>query len=230
MISHTGTLFNDGPVRRVVETALRARQSQGVLDLDDELRRFVRTACAADTSRWLLPVASVAALLDHTADLLRSEGPAFFPRTFTERLDAVRDGVPGDEYLRELAGLIRVVDQEPEAGFADLPLADWEAAARFPELFGFGANWIHDGEYPSLSDSVMAFVEAEHPFCSETFSRLVADAQSVLVLFPRPAALSVNVTRWVPWVSHDGLRQIIRMIDDHMRTEHSERPTRGPSP
>ncbi|MEV3948066.1 hypothetical protein AB0K57_10420 [Streptomyces halstedii] len=40
MISHTGALFNDGPVRRVVETALRAQQSQGALDLGDELRRF----------------------------------------------------------------------------------------------------------------------------------------------------------------------------------------------
>ncbi|MFD4666001.1 hypothetical protein [Streptomyces halstedii] len=221
MISHTGTLFNDGPVRRVVETALRAQQSQGALDLDGELRRFVRTTCAADTSRWLLPVASVAALLDHTADLWRSEDPAFFPRMFTERLDEARDGVPGDEYLRTLAGLIRAIDQEPDAGFADLPLADWEAAARFPELIGFGANWIYDGEYPSLSDSVTAFVEAEHPFCSETFSRLVADAQSVLVIFPQPAALSANVTRWIPWVSHDALREIIRRIDDHMRTEHS---------
>ena len=221
MISHTGTLFNDGPVRRVVETALRAQESQGALDLDDELRRFVRTMCAADTSRWLFPVASVAALLDHTADLFRSEGAAFFPRAFTERLDKARDGVPGDEYLRTLASLIRMVDQEPDAKFDDLPLADWEAAARFPELFGFGANWIYDGEYPLLSDSIAAFVEAEHPFCSETFSRLAADAQSVLVLFPEPAALSANVTRWIPWASHDALRQITRRIDDHMRTEHS---------
>ncbi|MEU5283971.1 hypothetical protein AB0G97_08125 [Streptomyces sp. NPDC020755] len=221
MISHTGTLFNDGPVRRVVETALRAQRSQGALDLNDELRRFVRTMCAADTSRWLFPVASVAALLDHTADLLRSEGPAFFPRTFTERLDEARNGVPGDDYLHGLAGLMRAADQQPDAGFADLPLADWEATARFPELRGFGANWIYDGEYPSLSDSIAAFVEAEHPFCSETFSRLVADAQSVLVIFPRSDALSVNVTRWIPWVSHDALREIIRRIDDHMRTEHS---------
>ncbi|MFF0594359.1 hypothetical protein [Streptomyces antibioticus] len=230
MISYTGALFNDGPVRRVVETVLRVQQSQGVLDLGDELRRFVRTACAADTSRWLLPVASVAALLDHTADLWRTEGPAFFPRTFTERLDAARGGVPGDEYLRELAGLIRVVDQEPDAGFAELPLADWEASARFPELLGFGANWIYDGEHPSLSDSVTAFVEAEHPFCGESFFRLVADAQSVLVIFPQPAVLSVNVTRWIPWVSHDALREVVRMIGGHMRAEHSEGPTRGPSP
>lgn len=221
MISHTGALFNDGPVRRVVETALRAQQSQGALDLGDELRRFVRTTCAADTSRWLLPVASVAALLDHTADLLRSEGAAFFPRTFTERLDTARDGAPGDMYLRTLAGLIRAVEQEPDAGFADLPLADWEAAVRFPELFGFGANWIYDGEYPSLPDSLMAFVEAEHPFCTETLSRLAADAQSVLVMFPQPAALSTHVTRWIPRVSHDALREVIRSIDDHMRTEHS---------
>ncbi|WP_031082449.1 hypothetical protein [Streptomyces sp. NRRL WC-3549] len=221
MISHTGTVFNDGPVRRVVETALRAQQSQGALNLVDELRRFVRTTCAADTTRWLLPVVSVAALLDHTADLLRSEGPALFPRTFTGRLDEARDGVPGDEYLRTLAGLIRVVDQEPEAGFADLPLAGWEAAARFPELLRLGANWIHDGEYPSLSDAVTAFVEAEHPFCSETFPRPAAEAQSVLVTFPQPAALSANVTRWIPWVSHDALREIIRRIDDHMRNEHS---------
>ncbi|MFF8485823.1 hypothetical protein ACGFZG_35990 [Streptomyces antibioticus] len=221
MISHTGTLFNDGPVRRVVETALRAQQSQGTLNLDDEFRRFVRTTCAADTSRWLLPVVSVAALLDHTADLLRSEGPAFFPRTFAERLDKARGGVPGDDYLRKLAGLIRAVEQEPDAGFDDLPLADWEAAARFPELIGFGANWIYDGEYLSLSDSVKAFVEAEHPFCSETFSRLAADAQSVLVIFPKPAALSTNVTRWIPWVSHTALREVIRIVDDHMRTGHS---------
>ncbi|MGW4839406.1 hypothetical protein [Streptomyces globisporus] len=221
MISHTGSLFNDGLVRRVVETALRAQRSQGALDLDDEFRRLVRTMGAADTTRWLFPVVSAAALLDHTADLVVSESPAFFPRTFTERLDEARGGVPGDDYLRTLAGLLRAVEQEPEAGFADLPLADWEAAARFPELFGFGANWIYDGEYPSVPDSVAAFIDAEHPFCSETFSRLAADAQTALVTFPQPAALSANVTRWIPWVSHEALSEVIRGIDDHMRTEHS---------
>ncbi|MGW3210843.1 hypothetical protein C6W96_14100 [Streptomyces sp. CS149] len=221
MISHIGALFNDGPVRRVVETALRAQRSQGALGLDDELRRFVRTMGAADTTRWLFPVVSVAALLDHTADLVRSEGAAFFPRTFTQRLDEARGGVPGDDYLRTLSGLLRAVEQEPEAGFADLPLADWEAAARFPELFGFGANWIYEGEYPSLSDSVAAFIDAEHPFCGESFSRLAADAQSVLVTFPQPAVLSANVTRWIPWVSHEALSEVIQGIDDHMRTEHA---------
>ncbi|MFH9233271.1 hypothetical protein [Streptomyces globisporus] len=221
MISHTGALFNDGPVRRVVETALRAQRSQGALDLNDELRRLVRTMGAADSTRWLSPVASVAALLDHTADLVRSEGPPFFPRTFTERLDEARGGVSGDDYLRTLAGLLRAAEQEPESGFADLPLADWEAAARFPELFGFGANWIYDGEYPSLSDSLAAFIDAEHPFCGETFSGLAADAQSVLVTFSQPAVLSANVTRWVPWVSHEALREVIREIDGHMRTEHA---------
>ncbi|MFH9395940.1 hypothetical protein [Streptomyces sp. NPDC017556] len=221
MISRTGTLFADGPVGRVVDTALRAQRSQGALDLEDEIRRFVRTMRAADTSRWLFPVASVAALLDHTADLLRSEGTAFFPRTFTERLDEARNAVPGDDYLRALAGLIRVAERQPDAGFADLPLADWEATVRFPELRGFGANWIYDGEYPSLVDSIAAFVEAEHPFCGETFSRLVADAQAVLVLFPQSDALSAHVTRWIPWVSQDALRETIRRIDGHMRTEHS---------
>ncbi|NEE41695.1 hypothetical protein G3M53_92105 [Streptomyces sp. SID7982] len=221
MISHTGSLFNDGPVGRVVETALRAQRSQGALDLDDEFRRLVRTMGAADTTRWLFPVVSAAALLDHTADLVGSESPAFFPRTFTERLDEARGGVPGDDYLRTLAGLLRAVEQEPGAGFADLPLADWEAAARFPELFGFGANWIYDGEFPSVPDSVAAFIDAEHPFCSETFSRLAADAQTALVTFPQPAELSANVTRWIPWVSHEALREVIREIDDHMRTDHS---------
>ncbi|WP_432005346.1 hypothetical protein [Streptomyces parvus] len=221
MISHSGTLFNDGSVRHVIEAALRAQRSQGALGLDDELRRFVRSMRAADASGRLFPVASVAALLDHTADLVRSKGPAFFPRTFTERLDEARGGAQGDDFLRTLSALLRAVDQEPEAGFAELPLADWEAATRFPELFGFGANWVYDGEYPSLSASVTAFVEAEHPFCSESFSGLVADAQSLLVVFPRPAALSANVTRWIPWVSHDALREVIRVIDDHMRAGHS---------
>ncbi|MER7035884.1 hypothetical protein ABT334_33580, partial [Streptomyces albidoflavus] len=72
-----------------------------------------------------------------------------------------------------------------------------------------------------LPDSLMAFVEAEHPFCTETFPRLAADAQSVLAIFPQPAALSTHVTRWIPWVSHDALREVIRSVDDHMRTEHS---------
>ncbi|MFJ3091233.1 hypothetical protein [Streptomyces sp. NPDC086838] len=221
MISYTGTLFNDGPLRRVLETAVRARESQDVLDLDEEVRRFVRTAGTTDASPWLFPVVAVAALLDHTADLLRSEGAAFFPREFTERLDKARDGVPGEEFLRTLAGRVRMADQEPDAGFDELPLADWEAAARFPELLGFGPNWIYDGEFPLLSDSIAAFIEAEHPFCSDAFSRLAADAQAVLVLFPEPSALSGNVTRWIPWASHEALRQITRSIDDHMRTEHS---------
>ncbi|PZT72316.1 MULTISPECIES: hypothetical protein [unclassified Streptomyces] len=221
MISYTGTLFNDGPVRRVLETAVRARESQGALDLDDEIRRFVRTSGATDVSRWLLPVVAVAALLDHTADLLRSEGAAFFPREFNERLDKARDSVPGEDFLRMLAGRVRTADQEPDAEFDELPLAQWEAAARFPELFGFGANWIYGGEFPLPTDSIAAFIEAEHPFCGEAFFRLAADAQAVLVLFPEPSALSSNVLRWIPWASHDALRQITRSIEGHMRAEHS---------
>ncbi|MDQ0985022.1 hypothetical protein [Streptomyces sp. V2I9] len=221
MISHTGALFFDGPLRRVVEAALRVRESRGVLDLDDELGRFVRTARVPGPSDWLLPVVSVAALLDHTADLLRSENAAFFPRAFTERLDEARGGIPGDEYLRTPARSLRAVEQEPDAGFAALPPARWEAAARFPELSGFGATWVYDGEHSSPADAVAAYIEAEHPFCSETFFRPAAEAQAVLVMFPEPAALSAQVTRWIPRVSHDALREVVRSIDGHMRTGHS---------
>ncbi len=220
MISHTGSLFNDGPVRRAVETALRSQESDGAVGLDDELKRFVRTARASGASSWLFPVPSIAALLDHTADLLETADAAFFPRTFFERLDKAREGVPGGEYLHTLAGLIRLAEQDQDATFGELPLAEWEARVRFPELSGFGPNWIYEGEYATPAESIQAYIEAEHPFCSEVFPRITSEAQSALVLFPETDALAANVGRAFPWVTHDALREVLQGIDDHMRREH----------
>ncbi|NGO77668.1 hypothetical protein G6045_18675 [Streptomyces sp. YC504] len=220
MISHTGSLFNEGPARRVLETALRVQESGGSLDLDAELKRVIRTSRATGSSRWLCPVPVIAALLDQTADLTEA-ADVTVPRTFGERLDKARGETSGAEYLHTLAGVIRLLEHEPDASFEELPMAEWEVSVRFPALSGFGPNWIYDGEYESLSDSIQAFIVSEHPFCDDELHGIAGEAQLLLVLFPGPQAIAANIGRALPWVTHEVLRELCRAVNDHMWAAHS---------
>ncbi|MFH8734694.1 MULTISPECIES: hypothetical protein [unclassified Streptomyces] len=220
MKSYTGALFNSGPVERLLDLAARCQESSGASPLDDDLRRFIRIVENSNAAHWACPISTVAALLEFLGDVVDGDSAPFVPAEFQQRLLQVADGAGGGEYLRTLAGIIRILSQGPVADYAELPMAAWEARVLFPRLGGFGANWIYDGEYASIEDSVRAAVDSEHPYCPEFLSPLAAEAQTALVLFPEQESFRVNISEQVPWASIASVRELLALINDHMRHEH----------
>ncbi|RSS35775.1 hypothetical protein [Streptomyces sp. WAC08241] len=222
MTSHTGAIYTDGPVRRILELAVAVQESAGELSLDDELRRFVRTVKGAGATDWACPLVTVTALLDHVADLCAGDGgDEGTPRDFRELLRRATGGTDPSGYLRTLAGMLRILAQDPASDFEELPMARWEANLRFSALVGFGVNWVYEGEYATLRESIEAAISSEHPFCAEFLAPLASQAQSALVIRPGVHGVANGLAGMIGWATPAALRQVIEAIDAHMRQEHA---------
>ncbi|MEW1866767.1 hypothetical protein AB0420_00970 [Streptomyces caelestis] len=220
LILHTGALFTDGPVRRVLDIAAAVQDSGGALSLDAELRRFIRTARATTATDWVCPLATVAALLDHAAGFC-AEGTEAAPQEFHRSLERAGAGTDAAAHLHSLADRLRSLAQDPQDDYDELPLTRWELDVRFPRLAAFGVNWVYEGEYVTFQDSIQAAIDSEHPYCSEFLAPLAAEAQSALVLFPGEQAMADGLSAAVGWASPVALRHLLQAIDDHMRREHA---------
>ncbi|PNG22246.1 hypothetical protein C1J00_10430 [Streptomyces cahuitamycinicus] len=220
MVVHTTRLFIDGPMRRVLELAAAVRDSEGTLPLDAELRRFIRTTHATVATEWVCPIETVTALLDHVAGLC-AEGVEAAPQEFHDLLDRAGAGTDAAAYLHSLARTIRTLAQNSQDDYDELPLSRWEVEVRFPRLSGFGVNWVYDGEYATLQDSLQAAVDSEHPYCGEFLAPLAAEAQSALVLFPGKQAMEDRLSPVVEWATPQALRHLLQAVDDHMQREHT---------
>ncbi|MFE6283120.1 hypothetical protein [Streptomyces sp. NPDC057877] len=217
---HTERLFIDGPMRRVLERAAAVRDSGGALPLDAELRRFIRTTRATAASDWMCPLVTVTALLDHVATLCAKDTKAV-PQEFWRLMERAGAGkTDAAEYLHSLAEKLRALGRDPQDDYDGLPLSRWEIEVRFPLLSGFGVNWVYEGEYATLEDSLQAAIDSEHPFCGEFLAPLAAEAQSALVLFPVERAMEASLAPVVGWASPQALRHLLRTVDEHMQREH----------
>ncbi|MEV5728035.1 hypothetical protein AB0N50_19805 [Streptomyces pharetrae] len=223
LIPHTARLFVDGPLRRVLQLAAVVTASGGELSLDDELRRFIRTTRATVATDWVCPIATVAALLDHTARL-QAEGVESMPPEFRQLLERAGAGADAVAYLHSLAQRLRALEQDPQDDHDELPLSRWEIDVRFPQLSGFGVNWVYGGEFPTLAESLDAAIGSEHPYCRELLAPLAAEAQSALVLFPEEQAMREGLSPVVRWATPQALRRLLRAVDDHMEREHGVLP------
>ncbi|MEV5338581.1 hypothetical protein AB0K93_08845 [Streptomyces sp. NPDC052676] len=223
MIPLTARLFVDGPMRRILDLAALVRDSGGALSLDAELRRFIRTTRATVATDWVCPIATVTALLDHAAGLCDS-GRGTQPEEFRQLLERAGAGTDWAMYLHSLAAKLRALEQDPQDDYEELPLSRWEIDVRFPQLSGFGVNWVYGGEFPTLTESVEAAIGSEHPYCAEFLAPLAAEAQSALVLFPGERAMQDGLSPVVGWATPQALRQLLQAIDDHMRREHVALP------
>ncbi|MBL3670396.1 hypothetical protein JL475_31355 [Streptomyces sp. M2CJ-2] len=223
LILHTGALFTDGPVRRVLDLAAAVRDSGGEPSLDAELRRFIRTTSATVATDWVCPIETVTALLDHVAGLC-ADGTEAAPQEFRRLLERVGAGTDPAAYLHSLAERLRALAQDPRDDYDELPLTRWEIDVRFPRLSGFGVNWVYEGEYETLQDSIQAAIDSEHPYCGEFLAPLAAEAQSALVLFPGEQAMVDGLSAAVGWASPTALRDLLRALDDHMQREHAVLP------
>lgn len=219
MQSNTAALFNSGPAMRLLEIALRAQDPSGGVTLDDELRRYVRVIRSVRTAEWNCSAYTAAGLLDLIAELLSSPSPEPLSKDFLERLDRAAEGITPAEYLRTLAGVVRLVDREPTAGYRKVPMGGWEADLAFPLLGGF--TMVLDESMGPTAESAASYAGGEHPYCREFLASLAAEAHRALVLFPDAAALRANLWPAIPWISADLLRELLRAVDDHLLREHT---------
>lgn len=196
------------------------RGSAEALSLDDELRRFIRTTGMTMTMNWACPIATVSALLDHVADLCADDTEAA-PQEFRNLLQRAGAETDAATYLHSLAGTIRALAQEPRDDYDVLPMSRWEIEVRFPHLAGFGVNWVYEGEYATLQDSLQAAIDSEHPYCGEFLAPLASEAQSALVLFPGEQAMADRLTPIIGWASPEALRHLLQAVNDHMQQEHA---------
>lgn len=206
----TADVYNSGPVRCLLDLAVRVQGSGGSLNLDDELRRYIRAVQASWTARTHCDPYTAAALLDLVAQTL--EGPGAAERTpaeFRERMARAAGDMDWAQYLRMLAGLVRILDREPPAFYAELPMAGWESSVTFPHLGGLRAI-LADDQLPgeTFAETVRAYVTQEHPFCDEHLAPVAAEAQRALVLFPGERSYG-------DW-SRAGLLDLLEVINDHM--------------
>ncbi|MCM2391238.1 hypothetical protein [Streptomyces albipurpureus] len=217
--AYTGAVFNNGSIRRLLDLAIDCRRTGGP-SLEDELARFCRTIRNSPEAEWAIPLATVAALLDLLSEQLDPANPPAVPTGFSEKLNEASGDVDGPEFLGLLAGLIRMQDQEVMPDFESLPMAPWEARLTFPRIRQF-SYWVDSGEYDDFEEGLRAGAASEHPHgCHQETSRLAAELQVALLLFPTPEALRTGLGAAIPWASVPILQAILRAIHVHFTEQH----------
>ncbi|MFF8277216.1 hypothetical protein ACF05T_14075 [Streptomyces lateritius] len=210
------SLFSDGPVPRLLDLAVSAQESGGEISLDDEIRRYIRLVRGDWVADWNCSVHAASGALEFAADSVERLGSLDgFPPEFREKAARAAGDMDPAEYLRTLAGLVRIMDREIVREYTELPMAGWEFLRVFPYLFGLDAILMDEGG--PLADSVRERLENEHPYCQELAAGYATEAQRALVLFPGVDGLRARLS----WATRDGLRVIIDTVNDHMQREHS---------
>ncbi|MGW0465129.1 hypothetical protein ACWDX6_07650 [Streptomyces sp. NPDC003027] len=222
MTTHTGAVFNNGAISRLMELAVACRRDRSKT-LEDELARFCRTIRDTPQAEWAMPLATVAALLDLVSDEVRDTDPATLSAGFGAQLAEAAGDVPAPEFLQFLSGMIRLQDWEPIPDFDRLPMAAWEAELKFGRIRQFWW-WVDSGEYEDFDEGVRAGVASEHPAgCRSALSSLAAELQEALLLFPTPTAPAepvAGLAETAPWASRPVLQAILQAVHAHVDEEH----------
>lgn len=217
--AYTGAVFNNGSIHRLLDLAADCRRTGGP-SLEDELARFCRTIRNSPEAEWAIPLATVSALLDLLSEQLEAPNPSTVPVGFDEKLNEASGDLAGPEFLRLLASLIRMQDQEVIPDFESLPMAPWEARLMFPRIRQF-SYWVDSGEYDDFEEGLRAGAASEHPHgCHQEMSRLAAELQMALLLFPTADSLRAGLGAAVPWASVPILEAVLRAIHAHFTEEH----------
>lgn len=215
MTPNIGTLFEEGPVARLVKIAAVSRTPE------EDLIRFVRIVRGSAQADWLMPVSATASLLETAArELDHATSPAA-PREFGENLARAARETPGPQYLRMLADLIRPYDVMSLPSYLELPMAPWESLVAFPSTYNFGLSWIEPGESESVSAAIREGIESEHPArCRVELASLASEIQRMVQLFPSDEELRQNVRHTISWATHATLDEILSGAKAHAGLPH----------
>ncbi|MFE3266575.1 hypothetical protein [Streptomyces sp. NPDC059215] len=216
MTTYIGAVFNNGFISRLLDVSLDA-DILGDEDFEHEIARLCRSMQRAS---WALPPATAAATVDLVAEVLASSLRTRLPAGFEERLTLAARGRPVQEYLSDAASAIRRLDGATVPGYRELAMAPWEARLAFPEVIDF-KYWVETDEFESLDECLSAGFDSMHPGeCASRATALIAQAQEALLLFPDPDVLRSTLSRSIPWVSRNVLREIVRTGNEHLAELH----------
>ncbi|MFE1877327.1 hypothetical protein ACFW9N_41865 [Streptomyces sp. NPDC059496] len=90
--------------------------------------------------------------------------------------------------------------------------------ARFPLLLALD-SWTYDGEHCSYEESLLAFIEAEQPFCSYEVIPRLTQALEVLTLRTESDAFAESFRALVPDATPETLAALAQVSFAHL-TEH----------
>lgn len=221
MPSFTWSAFDHGPADRVLDIVLKCQESPDEYELEGELARFFRLIQSSDEAEWLCPATTVSALLDLSAELWTSGLEGLIAPSFKQKVDRASDDSDPSGYLNKLAGMVRTLDRSGPRDLGELPFSEWESKITYRRLQGFYGNWVDDGEYETLDESVAAAIDAEHPFCAEYLGPISAEAQNALVRkFHSPQA-GASDPRILSWTTAEELSTLLDLINHHMRHAHT---------
>ncbi|MFB7758023.1 hypothetical protein ACFC18_52050 [Streptomyces sp. NPDC056121] len=219
MTIHTGAVFNNGVVAKLLDVLVAARATTPATPSGGELARINRTLDSNAAVRWAMPSASLSALLQLISEDLERSGDACLPVGFAERLTAAAGPQDRSAFLRDTAATLRALQQEGIPRFDELPMSSWEAELRFSTLRDF-SWWVESDEYDDFEDGVLAGVTSEHPDgCAERVPPLIAELHAALLLETDPAS-SVALLAIVPWATPPVLRAILRLASSHLLEAH----------
>ncbi|WP_329435030.1 hypothetical protein OG564_28130 [Streptomyces sp. NBC_01280] len=219
MTIHTGAVFNNGVVAKLLDVLVAARATTPATPSGGELARINRTLDSNAAVRWAMPSASLSALLDLISEDLERSGDARLPVGFAERLTAAAGQQDRSEFLRDTAAALRALQQEGIPRFDELPMSSWEAELRFSILRDF-SWWVESDEYDDFEEGVLAGVTSEHPDgCAERVPPLIAELHAALLL-ETDLASSAALLAIVPWATPPVLRAILRLASSHLLEAH----------
>lgn len=222
MQSFTWSVFDRGPVNRILDIVIECQESRGEREIDEEIARFLRLLRWSNEVDWVCPAVTVTALLDLASEFWNDHKEGLVPPSFREKIDRVSGGSDQAEYLNTLAGVVRAVDRELLMDFDRLALSGWESEVYFGNLLGFYGIWVNLGEYETFEESVAAAIDSEHPYCAEYLGPLSAEAQRALVVHLQSPDLAADAARVMPWTTADELVHLLSLINDHMRHAHEQ--------
>lgn len=219
MTIHTGAVFNNGVVAKLLDVLVAARATTPATPSEGELARVNRTLDSNAAVRWAMPSASLSALLDLISEDLERSGDARLPVGFAERLAAAAGQQDRSAFLRDTATVLRASQRDGISRFDELPMSSWEAELRFSTLRDF-SWWVESDEYDDFEDGVLAGVTSEHPDgCAERVPPLIAELHAALLLETGPAS-SAALLAVVPWATSPVLRAILRLASSHLLEAH----------
>ncbi|MER6098895.1 hypothetical protein ABT154_24205 [Streptomyces sp. NPDC001728] len=206
-----------GAVGLLLSIAVASR-NPGAAPLEDELQRLSRLLQDSRAIAHVMPLESLASLLDLLADEVGTEVFETRPAAYRERLArAAGDDAPTD-FLRSLAELVRDSQLLSYPDLTELPLSDWEASARFSLTSAFISSMV-SGEYDSVEEALDEILTSEHPDCQE-LAHLAGELQRLLYLFRTPAELDAAFATARPHVTHARVRLLLDAVHAHFAEQH----------
>ncbi|MDV9187440.1 hypothetical protein R6L23_04260 [Streptomyces sp. SR27] len=209
--------LTQGAVGLLLSIAVASR-NPGAAPLEDELQRLSRLLQDSRAIAHVMPLESLASLLDLLADEVGTEVFETRPVVYRERLArAAGDDAPAD-FLRSMAELIRDRRLLSYPDLTELPLSDWEASARFSLTSAFIASMV-SGEYESVDEALDEILTSEHPDCQE-LADLAGELQRLLYLFRTPAELDAAFATARPHVTHARVGRLLDAVHAHFAEQH----------